>query len=42
MQNGEQLNILSTLPSGKIEYTLTNDYMFRAVFQKNQNALRGR
>ena len=41
MQNGEQLNILSTLPSGKIEYTLTNDYMFRAVFQKNQNALRG-
>ena len=41
MQNGEQLNILSTLPSGKIEYTLTNDYMFRAVFQKNQNALKG-
>ncbi len=41
MPNGEQLNILSRLPSGKIEYTLTNDYMFRAVFQKNQNALRG-
>ncbi len=41
MQNEKQLNTLSTLPSGKIEYTLTNDYMFRAVFQKNQNALKG-
>ena len=37
----KKLNNLSTLPSGKIRYTLTNDYMFRAVFQKNQNALKG-
>ncbi|MCM1179250.1 MAG: Rpn family recombination-promoting nuclease/putative transposase [Clostridium sp.] len=29
------------LPSGKLPYTLTNDYMFRSVFQKNQNALKG-
>lgn len=35
------VHTLSTLPSGKIRYTLTNDYMFRAVFQKNQNALKG-
>ena len=41
MSNEQQLNNLPTLPSGKIEYTLTNDYMFRAVFQKNQNALKG-
>ena len=41
MQNDKQFNTLSTLPSGKIQYTLTNDYMFRAVFQKNQNALKG-
>lgn len=37
----ENQHTLSTLPSGKIRYTLTNDYMFRAVFQKNQNALKG-
>lgn len=41
MSNEKQLNNVSTSPSGKIEYTLTNDYMFRAVFQKNQNALKG-
>ncbi len=29
------------LPHGKLPYRLTNDYMFRAVFQKNQNALKG-
>ena len=34
-------NILATLPNGRMRYTLTNDYMFRAVFQKNQNALKG-
>ena len=32
---------LLTLPSGKLRYKLTNDYMFRAVFQKNENALKG-
>ncbi len=41
MSNEKQMNNLSTLPSGRIRYTLTNDYMFRAVFQKNQNALKG-
>ncbi len=32
---------LLTLPSGKLRYKLTNDYMFRAVFQENENALKG-
>lgn len=41
MKHENQVHTLSTLPSGKIRYTLTNDYMFRAVFQKNQNALKG-
>lgn len=41
MKHENQVHKLSTLPSGKIRYTLTNDYMFRAVFQKNQNALKG-
>ncbi len=41
MKHENQVHTLSTLPSGKIQYTLTNDYMFRAVFQKNQNALKG-
>ena len=27
--------------TGKIEYNMTNDYMFRALFQKNNNALKG-
>ena len=27
--------------AGKIDYTLMNDYMFRAVMQKSQNVLRG-
>lgn len=26
--------------TGKLEYTLTNDYMFRAVLQKNQKVLK--
>lgn len=26
---------------GKLDYPLTNDYMFRALFQKNNKALRG-
>ena len=32
---------LSILPTGQIRYKLTNDYMFRAVFQENNNALKG-
>ena len=32
---------LSSLPTGKIKYGLTNDYMFRAVFQENKKALEG-
>ena len=41
MTNESNKSNLSTLPSGKLRYTLTNDYMFRAVFQKNENALKG-
>lgn len=29
------------LPVGVLPYTMTNDYMFRAVLQKNTNALKG-
>ena len=41
MTNKSKHNNLLTLPNGKLPYKLTNDYMFRAVFQKNQNALKG-
>ncbi len=34
------LEILSTA-TGKVRYKLTNDYLFRAVLQKSQKALRG-
>ncbi|MBR1931220.1 MAG: Rpn family recombination-promoting nuclease/putative transposase [Lachnospiraceae bacterium] len=33
--------VLSDLPSGKLTYTLRNDYMFKAVLQKNRRALKG-
>lgn len=29
------------LPTGKLRYTLTNDYLFHIVFQKNKTILRG-
>ena len=29
------------MATGEIEYNMTNDYMFRALFQKNNNALKG-
>ena len=29
------------LPTGKLRYTLTNDYLFHIVFQKNKKILRG-
>ena len=29
------------LPSGKLRYTLTNDYLFHIVFQRNTKILRG-
>lgn len=29
------------LPTGKLKYPLTNDFMFKAVLQKNQTALKG-
>lgn len=38
--NGETHN-LDFFPSGKLEYPMTNDYMFRAVMQKNNRALTG-
>lgn len=41
MTNETNKSNLLTLPSGKLRYKLTNDYMFRAVFQKNENALKG-
>lgn len=27
--------------TGRIDYTLMNDYMFRAVLQQNENVLKG-
>lgn len=32
---------LDSLPSGELKYPMTNDYMFRAVMQKNNRALTG-
>ena len=32
---------LNHLPHGTLPYSMTNDYLFRAVFQENQNALKG-
>lgn len=32
---------LNQLPRGTLPYSMTNDYLFRAVFQENQNALKG-
>ena len=29
------------LPTGKLKYPLTNDFMFKAVLQRNQMALKG-
>lgn len=35
-------NIISgDFPTGKIRYTMRNDYMFKAVLQKNKKALTG-
>lgn len=31
----------TNLPTGKLTYTLTNDYLFHIVFQKNKTILRG-
>lgn len=39
-QNTIQSNTFQNA-TGKIDYTLTNDYMFRAVMQKNEKVLRG-
>lgn len=36
-----QMNSVTNEATGKIPYGFTNDYMFRAVFQKNQKALKG-
>ncbi|MBE5922888.1 MAG: Rpn family recombination-promoting nuclease/putative transposase [Lachnospiraceae bacterium] len=32
---------LETLPTGELRYTMRNDYMFKAVLQDNEYALRG-
>lgn len=32
---------LETLPTGELRYTMRNDYMFKAVLQDNERALRG-
>ncbi|MDC7289026.1 Rpn family recombination-promoting nuclease/putative transposase [Blautia schinkii] len=37
----KQMNSVKNEATGKIPYGFTNDYMFRAVFQKNQKALKG-
>ena len=36
-----QENQTNVIPTGKIRYTMTNDYMFRAILQKNNRILRG-
>ncbi len=36
-----QENQTNFIPTGKIRYTMTNDYMFRAILQKNNRILRG-
>ena len=42
MINEQQLNTsLNNLPSGEIKYGFTNDYMFKAVMQKNKHVLEG-
>lgn len=41
MLSEEMQKVLSSLPSGKLTYTFRNDYMFKAVLQQNEKALRG-
>ena len=36
-----QTHNMESLPSGKLEFPMTNDYMFRAVMQTNNKALTG-
>lgn len=36
-----QENQTNFIPTGQIRYTMTNDYMFRAILQKNNRILRG-
>ena len=35
------LGCINDFPTGPIKYTLRNDYMFKAVLQKNKKALTG-
>ncbi len=39
--NENDSTVMDDLPTGKIRYTMRNDYMFKAVLQKNRNALKG-
>ena len=44
MTNTQQLNTEKTLfqnATGKLDYGLTNDYMFRVIMQKNEKVLKG-
>lgn len=37
----EERCVMEKLPTGKLRYPLTNDFMFKAVLQRNQTALKG-
>ena len=39
MENQNKLSYLSA--TGKIDYNMTNNYMFRYILQKNQKVLKG-
>lgn len=39
--NVSEREVKGKLPSGKLKYPLTNDFMFKAVLQRNQAALKG-
>ena len=41
LREEERKKALASLPTGKLTYTLRNDYMFKAVLQKNKRALSG-
>ena len=41
MQNNAEKELSYENATGIIDYTLTNDYMFRAILQSNEKVLRG-
>lgn len=39
--NGRKIKTEQEFPEGKIQYKMTNDFMFKTVFQQNMKALKG-